>query len=122
MLIESSPTNSLPPRGRWQHEWPAEGEAPGAAIVRWRVSAFSSGAWYEGFVFRYRRLPVAGAVGVADCFQVCYDETEEEEWFSYPEPSVVFNASLPATARVSAARVTEACRCYPLGASEGGSI
>ena len=40
----------LPARGRWQRDWPAD--APGAAIVRWRVSAYSSGEWCEGFVFR----------------------------------------------------------------------
>ena len=35
--------------------------------------------------------------------------TEEEEWFRLPEPSLVFNASQASTARVSAARVQEAC-------------
>ena len=96
----------MPARGLWQHAWPAE--APGASIVRWRVSAYSSGAWYEGFVFRYRSQPAVGAMGRVDCMQVYYDETEEEEWFSYPEPSLVFNSSQPSTARVSLARVKEA--------------
>ena len=83
--------------------------------MRWRVSAYSSGGWYEGFVFRYMRQPAVGAAGAVDCFQVYYDETEEEEWFSYPEPSLVFNASRPETARVSAARVAAACQQYPRG-------
>jgi hypothetical protein len=100
----------LPARGRWQRDWPAE--APAAAIVRWRVSAFSSGRWYEGFIFRYRRQPAAGAMGFVDCVQVYYDETEEEEWFSMPEPSLVFNASQASTARVSATRRQEACKAY----------
>ena len=75
-----------------------------------RVNAYSGEAWYEGFVFRYRRM--MGAEGPRECIQVFYDETEEEEWFELPEPSLVFNASLPGTARVAAARVTAACRMY----------
>ena len=87
-------------------------DAPGAAIVRWRVSAYSSGGWYEGFVFRYRRVPAVGRIGMMDCVQVYYDETEEEEWFSLPEPSIVFNASPPSSARVTVARVQAACERF----------
>ena len=75
----------------------------------------AKGGSYEGFVFRYSRQPAVGAAGAVDCFQVYYDETEKEEWFSYPEPSLVFNASQPERARVSAARVEVACKQYPRG-------
>ena len=83
----------MPARGRWQREWPAV--APGKELVRWRISAYSSGAWYEGFVIRYALRPAMGAAAAAHCFQVYYDETEEDEWFEWPEPSLVFDASQP---------------------------
>ena len=72
------------------------------------MSSFSGGGWYDGFIFRYRRM------GSKDCFQVCYDEDEGEEWFEYPEPSLVFNASQPGTARVSQAKVADACELHGL--------
>ena len=66
-------------------------------------------------MFRYIRQPAMGAASAVDCFQVYYDDTEEEEWFSYPEPSLVFNASKPETARVSASRLAAARQQYPHG-------
>ena len=99
-----------PARGKWQREWPAV--APGAAIVRWRVMAYSCGAWYEGFVFRYCRLAAAGSRPARERFQVFYLEDEDEEWFDWPEGSLVFSDARPESARVSAAKVTEACRMH----------
>ena len=75
-------------------------------MVGWRVSAYSGSGWYDGYIFRYRKM------GAKDCFQVCYDDDEGEEWFEYPEPSIVFNASQPGTARVGQAQVQMALDMY----------
>ena len=76
------------------------------------VALQCSGAWYEGFVFRYRLVPAMGGQLARQCFQVFYLEDEDEEWFDWPEGSLVFSDARPETARVPAAKLTEALRMH----------